>query len=142
MKNYIIPIFLFFLISECYSQKSTNYSLIGMHYVKTHIENYENGEPISITYYINFDDQLATLNFSNNKYAVCEGIYYYKMKNKLLCLKRDENDGRACPNIEDANYDKSFPYGSEIIYIKKVKKKYYIKSKRFYHVDWQLLSKQ
>lgn len=139
MKKYFI---LVLLTTYCYgiSQITLNEKPDGMYFLKTQIENYETGNPVNVTYFLYFDKKSTTLNFSNNKFATCEGQYFYIEKNGKLYLKRDENDGRSCISLQDEN--KLFPNGTEIIFIKKKKNKYYIKSKRLYNSDWQLLIKK
>ncbi len=141
MKKYL-SIFIFTILSynNCISQITTNDKPKGMYFVKTQIENYETGDPVNVTYYLYFNKKSATLNFSNNKFTMCEGQYFYTEKMGKLYLKRDENDGRTCVGLDDN--DKIFPNGSEIIYLKKNNNKYYIKSKRLYNSDWQLLKKK
>jgi hypothetical protein len=136
-----ISIFIFTILfnNNCISQIITNDRPKGMYFVKTQIENYKTGDPVDVIYYLYFDKKSATLNFSSNNYATCEGTYFIVEKNKLLYLKRDENDGRPCIGIDDV--DKVFPNGSEIIYLKSKNNNYYIKSKRLYSSEWQLLSR-
>lgn len=141
MKNYLLIFTLSIIFcSNCISQISVKDKPKGMYFVNTQIENYETGDPVKVTYYLYFDKKSATLNFSSNKFAMCEGQYFYTEKKGKLYLKRDENDGRTCVSFDDN--DKTFPTGTEIIFIKKKENKYYIKSKRLYDSNWQLLSKK
>ncbi|KFF01785.1 hypothetical protein [Flavobacterium hydatis] len=138
----IVTLFLLVNCITCYSQNLIKNSLKGMYFANVQIENYETNRAINVTYYLYFGKNYATLNFSNNEFAACEGKYFYKEKNSILYLIRDENDGRPCPAMKDKNDEVNFPNGSEIISIKKIKNKYYIRSKRFYDKDWQLLQQK
>jgi hypothetical protein len=140
MKKYFILFALIIVFSKCFSQITFVEKPQGMYFLKTQIENYETGNPVDVTYYLYFDNKSATLNFSNNKFSMCEGQYFFTEKKGKLYLKRDENDGRTCVSIPDEN--KIFPNGTEIIFIKKKENKYYIKSKRFYNYNWQVLNKK
>jgi hypothetical protein len=140
MKKYFILITLLMVFSKCMSQITLVEKPQGMYFLKTQIENYETGNPVNVTYYLYFDKKSATLNFSNNKFAMCEGQYFFTEKKGKLYLKRDENDGRICVSLSDEN--KIFPNGTEVIFIKKKENKYFIKSKRLYDSRWQLLIKK
>lgn len=139
MKNIIeLSIVIVFSVS-CFSQNSIKEKLKGTYFTNAQVENYETGKETNVTYYLFFEKKYATLNFSNSEFAVCEGKYFYKEKNNMLYLIRDENDGRPCPALHDKE-DKTFFFDdSEIIAIKKIKNKYYIRSKRFYVKKWQSL---
>lgn len=125
-----------------FSQNSIKKKIKGRYFANVQVENYETGDATNVTYYIFFGKNYATLNFSNSNFAVCEGKYFYKEKQNILYLIRDENDGRPCPSFEDKEDKNIFFKDSEIISIKNVKNKYYIKSKRFYVKKWQLLKLQ
>ena len=140
MRKYFVFFAFLMIFSKCISQITLEEKPKGMYFLKTQIENYENGNPVDVTYYLYFDKKSATLNFSNNKFAMCEGQYFYVEKKGKLYLKRDENDGRTCVTLQDEN--KFFPNGAEIIFIKKKENKYFIKSKRFYNLNWQQLNKK
>ncbi|EKT3967230.1 hypothetical protein NTJ12_002315 [Flavobacterium psychrophilum] len=129
----------FFFLKNCYSQNSIHNKLKGMYFAMSQVENYETGDPIDVVYYIYFNENYATLNFSDNTYAMCEGKYFYEeKKNGLLLLKRDKNDGRPCFAIGNKND----PNDAEIIYVKEEKKEFYIKSRRFYEQKWKKLIKK
>ena len=128
------------IFCKCISQIKSGEKPQGMYFLKTQIENYETGNPVDVTYYLYFDKKSANLNFSSNKFAMCEGQYFFTEKKGKLYLKRDVNDGRTCVVLEDN--EKTFPNGTEIIFLKKKDNKYLIKSKRFYDSKWQLLVKK
>jgi hypothetical protein len=139
MKKIIKFSLLVMLSINSFSQNSIKKKIQGTYFTNVQVENYETGEATNVTYYIFFGKSYATLNFSNSDFAVCEGKYFYKEKQNILYLIRDENDGRPCPSFEDKEDKNIFSDDSEMIAIKKVKNKYYIKSKRFYVKKWQLL---
>lgn len=139
MKKIIKLILTIMLSINGFSQNSILKKIQGAYFANVQIENYETGDAINVTYNIFFGKSYATLNFSNTKFAVCEGKYFYKEKKNILYLIRDENDGRPCPAFADKEDKTIFSDDSEIIAIKKNKNKYYVKSKRFYVKKWQLL---
>ena len=100
----------------------------GDYSIKTKaISNNEDKQEIVLRYYINIKDKKAVLSIgaeSSEDYW-CEGDYYLEIKDGGLyatgkCDEDDTND----------------------FMIKLTKNQYYIKSKRFKNIDWQLLSKE
>lgn len=138
MKKIITLVLLVHFIN-CYSQNLIKSGLKGMYNTNTVVENYETGEGVNVTYYLYFGKNYATLNFSNNEFAFCDGKYFYNEKKDILYLVRDEDDGRPCPVIQRKVDENNQSNDSELIAIKKIKNQYYIRSKRFYKKDWQLL---
>lgn len=134
-----LTLIIFVYSITCFSQNSIKHDLKGMYFTNVEVENYENGEASKVVYYLFFGEKDVTLNFSKNQFAICEGKYFYKEKNEILYLIRDENDGRPCPALEDKEDKAVFSNDSEIIAIEKIKDQFYVKSKRFYTKKWNLL---
>lgn len=121
-----------FLNNSKLISKDKNIELKGDYVIKTNVSSVETGDPIEISFYFNFNSSEAILSIGTNNSleAYCEGTYSITQDNSIIKLKYT-GEG-ICTSDE----------GESMFLIKKAKDKYFIKSKRFYDFEWQILNKR
>lgn len=108
---------------------NNNLDIEGHFHIKTTVISVESGEPIEVNFYLSFNKSEAVLSIGSNNgmEAYCEGAY--KIDKNADILKLSYTGEGICTSDSDESS----------ILIKKVNDIFYIKSKRFYENDWQVL---
>lgn len=104
--------------------------LRGDYFIKTKVASIETGDPIEVSFYFSFNSSEAVLSIGTNNSleTYCQGTYNKVPNNETIILKYT-GEG-TCTSDESE---------SEFL-IKKENNHYYIKSKRFYDYQWQILN--
>ena len=114
------------------ASKSKKIDLKGDYFINANVTSVETGDVMKISFYFNFNGSEAILSIGTNNSleAYCEGNYNIIQDNNIAKLKY-VGEGICTSNESESSF-----------LLKQEKNQYFIKSKRFYNDEWQILNKK